>query len=80
MIAEVHQRAREHATQLAEALLGEDEAQVVQVGAVSDVGNRNRLRTDELEHEHHDGMEGAYSRSFGVGGDFLFVFDGFVVE
>ena len=51
MIAEVHQRAREHAAQLAEALLGEDEAQVVQVGVVSDAGNRNRLRTDELDHE-----------------------------
>ena len=51
MIAEVHQRAREHAAQLAEALLGEDEAQVVQVGVVSDAGNRNRLRTDELDRE-----------------------------
>ena len=51
MIAEVHQRAHEHAAQLAEALLGEDEAQVVQVGVVSDAGNRNRLRTDELDRE-----------------------------
>lgn len=77
MIAEVHQRAREHAAQLAEALLGEDEAQVVQVGVVSDAGNRNRLRTDEL---NGTSMGDAYGRFFGVGGDFLLILDGFVIK
>ena len=77
MIAEVHQRAREHAAQLAEALLGEDEAEVVQNGIVSDVGNRNRLRTDEL---NGTSMGDAYGRFFGVGGDFLLILDGFVIK
>ena len=48
MIANVHERACKHATQLAETLLGEDQAKIVQIGVGSDAGDRNRLRTDEL--------------------------------
>ena len=72
VVSNVHQRAEQHAAELAEALLRVQEVDVVQVGVAADMRDGDGLGADELRMSGRRRDDGGV---LGVGGHVLVAFD-----